>query len=102
MNSVPPLTKKRKTSVNLNIEDVTYNHPTESTDSECRSHDDSHLNVQSKELPSLSAPSSSKSNIFMEDCQLQSSAKSIQITNRKGEPATLDNWTETSDDIDPR
>ena len=45
-------------------------------------------------------PSNSNTEVDDELNSEASSSKSVKITNRKGEVATLDNWTETSDDID--
>ena len=45
-------------------------------------------------------PSNSHTEVDNELNSEASSSKSVKITNRKGEVATLDNWTETSDDID--
>ena len=53
----------------------------------------------SPSLQLIEEANSSSSKVLRKE-GLSSSSESVKITNRTGEPASLDNWTETSDDAD--
>ena len=100
-----PLAKKKKNpklKTPIPLESEFENEVLESCSSEFEFHGQlSQLssNIKSSNVNTKVAPLPSKSNPTVDAYQLPSSSKSIRITNRKGEPATLDNWTETSDDV---